>query len=1205
MRALVVLMRYKDDGYDPSHRDDWPLGADSAHQVPFVSGLLDSAPAGTIPDPATFRDSTLSRYFYDQSRQGSGSGRHLLFGDVVPFIHETQYDQAWYDSTGLGYAAKEALDRLFPSHSDSTAGFYDPADYDLNADGVLDHIFFMVRHDTLGYGWWGCAGLGTACGPYGIPGPQSYYSASRGEWVNVDWRYSGSWVRSFPAYRWKYRPHFYYLRVTAHEYGHNLWDPYMLHLNSISGNDVPASGSGSRYALMGPGINAHDLQISTHERDLLGWVSAPALTASGSYTLDKLYEDGEALRVALSGDGAGQTLYLSNRQRDDYFTELYEIPDNADIGLLETGVLATLRATTSARDVLPSSNVVPHGPEYPEYSGVMYGDDGQKTQLTPWTRPSTHGWAVYPALSRCGELNPPASCGQGEDPCPNTIGTGAVCPPSGDSVGVWEVLPETFRPYDLSWEALSEVEVRAPINDVLVDFASDFRLAPVLREDSWMGPETDGETISGLTRVTNGATLTLHSRIKPRSTEPPPDDPNDGDLRGEESDYVYYLPTTVTFDELRVEPGSHLIVQDDVTLVVNDDLIVESGAFVTFEAGSIARFGSGARLEASALTATGTAADPVLFARAAPAAAWDGLRLLGTTADAHDLDHIRIEGAKVGLDLRASSDVPGGFGVSVAHAALDGNGIAVSTDYASCGGFCLQQRAAVWLDHVLADSSGTYGLYLRNADFALTNSTVRGGDGHGVYVRNATAAEFAANVIEANGTGGPGYDGLRVEANASIDFSVRGDVAGYPGLNRIGGHPDKEVVYLKGGYLVMGIAGFGGDQNAVLGTGSGCRVYNNSGSTLEAEDNFWGTTTAPPSGYFCGGDPVDRTPYLSSDPTGGSGGGYRPEASDPMLALASRSEGRTIREVSRGSDVRGGGEQGGNPNGDPNEDPVAWLRAEIRAARGALTAAQDAPGAPALVRRLAGLHRLDRGDATGEGPASNAVLRALRRLLSQGNPGALPPALRRTAESAAVVALESALAAGDHDAADALLSAFEPHVAGEAQALTLALDAVAVDEAHARYDAALARIAALIAVVGDGHDGLGDDLVFLAEVIAAKAAEGAAGRGGESEDAGAVTAKGNATAMPTEYALAAAYPNPFTGRTTLPLALPETAEVRLVVYDLLGREVAVVADERMEAGRHALSFDGSRLASGVYVVQARVGGDVDSRVLTSRVTLVR
>jgi len=47
--------------------------------------------------------------------------------------------------------------------------------------------------------------------------------------------------------------------------------------------------------------------------------------------------------------------------------------------------------------------------------------------------------------------------------------------------------------------------------------------------------------------------------------------------------------------------------------------------------------------------------------------------------------------------------------------------------------------------------------------------------------------------------------------------------------------------------------------------------------------------------------------------------------------------------------------------------------------------------------------------------------------------------------------------------------------------------------------------------------------------------------------------------------------------------------VSLIVYDALGRQVATLVNERREAGRYEVNFDGSRLASGVYFYQLKAG----------------
>ena len=56
-------------------------------------------------------------------------------------------------------------------------------------------------------------------------------------------------------------------------------------------------------------------------------------------------------------------------------------------------------------------------------------------------------------------------------------------------------------------------------------------------------------------------------------------------------------------------------------------------------------------------------------------------------------------------------------------------------------------------------------------------------------------------------------------------------------------------------------------------------------------------------------------------------------------------------------------------------------------------------------------------------------------------------------------------------------------------------------------------------------------------------------------------------------------------QTTIRFRLPESAQVRLVVYDVLGRPVRVLLDGTREAGTHEVVFEASNLPSGTYLVQ--------------------
>jgi hypothetical protein len=70
--------------------------------------------------------------------------------------------------------------------------------------------------------------------------------------------------------------------------------------------------------------------------------------------------------------------------------------------------------------------------------------------------------------------------------------------------------------------------------------------------------------------------------------------------------------------------------------------------------------------------------------------------------------------------------------------------------------------------------------------------------------------------------------------------------------------------------------------------------------------------------------------------------------------------------------------------------------------------------------------------------------------------------------------------------------------------------------------------------------------------------------------------------LPKNYILSQNYPNPFNSSTTIEFALPEAEEVSLVIYDILGREVARPVSGYKEAGNHSVTIDMDKAGSGVY-----------------------
>ncbi|MCB0276071.1 MAG: T9SS type A sorting domain-containing protein, partial [Calditrichaeota bacterium] len=83
--------------------------------------------------------------------------------------------------------------------------------------------------------------------------------------------------------------------------------------------------------------------------------------------------------------------------------------------------------------------------------------------------------------------------------------------------------------------------------------------------------------------------------------------------------------------------------------------------------------------------------------------------------------------------------------------------------------------------------------------------------------------------------------------------------------------------------------------------------------------------------------------------------------------------------------------------------------------------------------------------------------------------------------------------------------------------------------------------------------------------------------------------------VPQTYTLDQNYPNPFNPSTTIRFRLPEAQDIKLVVYDVTGRVVSEVVNNRMAAGEYKITFDGQKLASGVYFYRLSAGNFVATR----------
>jgi len=85
------------------------------------------------------------------------------------------------------------------------------------------------------------------------------------------------------------------------------------------------------------------------------------------------------------------------------------------------------------------------------------------------------------------------------------------------------------------------------------------------------------------------------------------------------------------------------------------------------------------------------------------------------------------------------------------------------------------------------------------------------------------------------------------------------------------------------------------------------------------------------------------------------------------------------------------------------------------------------------------------------------------------------------------------------------------------------------------------------------------------------------------------------SAAPQTFALSQNYPNPFNPSTKIDFTIPSNTLVQMRIYNVLGQEVATLVNETLTAGSHTVTFDASRLASGIYMYKITAGSFVSTR----------
>lgn len=89
--------------------------------------------------------------------------------------------------------------------------------------------------------------------------------------------------------------------------------------------------------------------------------------------------------------------------------------------------------------------------------------------------------------------------------------------------------------------------------------------------------------------------------------------------------------------------------------------------------------------------------------------------------------------------------------------------------------------------------------------------------------------------------------------------------------------------------------------------------------------------------------------------------------------------------------------------------------------------------------------------------------------------------------------------------------------------------------------------------------------------------------------------------VPNDFTVSQNYPNPFNPTTTISYSLPHAEKVSIRIYDVLGREVALLTNEVKSAGQHQIEFNASKFASGIYFYSIQF----ESKIITKKMMLIK
>lgn len=667
---------------------------------------------------------------------------------------------------------------------------------------------------------------------------------------------------------------------------------------------------------------------------------------------------------------------------------------------------------------------------------------------------------------------------------------------------------------------------------------------------------------------------------------------------GENVEYV--------LEDTKIDDGSKLHILAGTEVYVSGTNIVEKNAALKVEEGVHFKMDEGAELTADGtVTMEGSESYPIKFDRLNSSESWNGITLNG---DDNHLEYVEINGAGTHQALRVS----GSKGTTISHCTIENS---------SNWGLWIDDVTTTTVSNSLIQNNGHGGMVLMNLPSSSTYDNINKfeyntvtDNGHssaeeGVYVWNSTVQHFYRNVIE-NNQG----NGISIMGASDVNFRLftEGLSEGY---NRIKDNDAHQVYVTNLGNALIGGTGSNSGYNTITGlqqpNSNSQYVYNltlsgpqyGSSVTTYAWFTFWGSyfDAFPSDDYFTGN--VDYSNHLSSDPTGSSGsplGGSTAkiagnEQGTRMLMSASMVE--TLSE------------------GQSDQSQPLSLAERVFELRDVLA---NKPGDRQSAKRLRELHYLRQSDRSDEvglhryiDETNESFINKFENIATEFDEQQAE-FVRFASEMAMTLDARLELIEGNSQQAVDLISEYARLIGDTGNRVALKELLAGATAQQKDYKSGSKLVAGLIKTEPDDEvAGWYDEPNYKPVEQYFAINEGGGGNITLPEYNYGVSQKQLTSAekepIPDEFGLEANYPNPFNPATTIPFTLPESADVTVEVYNTVGQRIGTLATGEYEAGSHQVDFDGSRLASGVYlirvVMQESDGGN--NHEFTRQVTLVK